>query len=306
MTYLHHESHSYNFISQLHSIFNLSDYSLIFNYSSKNSDEGIFILGNMPHVYMPDKFNIDNLISIYSKNMKEPIIDFVKFDLGGKKIKKKDESISIKINPDIEGIEFPEYYFKYIEDIFFQEYYNKTICQIKDGSTKRLYRIIQCDGKKFGNENIKSFPKITFYIDMNYNFSISFNGEDLFYYKNNKYFFKITEKALEDNFIFGRMLFKKYITILNQDKRQIFFYNDNSNSNNETKSNHQNEFNIEYKILIIIACIVCSLMFFPLGLYFGKKIFTKRKKVAYELNDEYDYSPAENDNKVINGNYENL
>ena len=90
---------------------------------------------------------------------------------------------------------------------------------------------------------------------MNYNFSISFNGEDLFYFKNNKYFFKIKEKALENNLVFGRMLFKKYTTILNFDRRQVFFYIDNSNSNNETKSNPQNEFNLDYKILIIIAYI---------------------------------------------------
>ena len=302
LTYLHHESHSYNFISQLHSIFNLSDYSLIFNYSSKNPDEGIFILGNLPHVYLPNKFNIDNLLSIYSKSMKEPIIDFIKFDLGGKKTEKKDESIAIKIDPDIEGIEFPEYYFKFIEDNFFQKYYDNKICSSQISNTKRLYRIIQCEGgeQKFGKQIIKSFPKLTFYIDMNYNFSISFNGEDLFYFKNNTYFFKITEKGLENNFIFGRMLYKKYTTILNPDKRQIYFYIDNSISNNETKSNPQNEFNIEFKVLIIIACIVCSLLFFPLGIYFGKKIFNKRKKLAYELSDEYDYSPAKNGNEVIN------
>ena len=313
LTYLHQESRSYNFIAQLHTIFNLSDFSIIFNYSSNNPDEGIFIFGNMPHVYAPDKYNIDNVISIYSKSMKEPLIDFIKFDLDGKKIEKKDENIQIKIDPDIEGIEFPEYYFKFFEDSFFQKYYNNNICHSEHGSTKRVYRIIQCDGgegeNKFGNEIIKSFPKLIFDIDMNNNFSISFNGEDLFYFKDNKYFFKIAEKALENNFVLGRMLFKKYITILNPDKRQIYFYNiinsdesGNDNNDDDTKTDSNNGLNIETKILIIIICFACLLIFFPLGVYFGKIIFKKRKKVAYELSDGYDYSPAQDGNEVINDN----
>ena len=67
LTYLHSESRVYNFIAQLYSNFNLSDYSLFFNYSSKNSDEGILIIGNMPHIYLFLFFNFNIYIYI-SKN----------------------------------------------------------------------------------------------------------------------------------------------------------------------------------------------------------------------------------------------
>ena len=60
--YTRKESIDYNFIAQLHSKFNLTDYSFLFNYSSSNFDEGTFIFGNMPHVYLPDRYNIKNLI----------------------------------------------------------------------------------------------------------------------------------------------------------------------------------------------------------------------------------------------------
>ena len=303
LTYLHQESRSYNFIAQLHTIFNLSDFSIIFNYSSNNPDEGIFIFGNMPHVYAPDKYNIDNVISIYSKSMKEPLIDFIKFDLDGKKIEKKDENVQIKIDPDIEGIEFPEYYFKFFEDSFFQKYYNNNICHSEHGSTKRVYRIIQCDGgegeNKFGNEIIKSFPKLTFYIDMNNNFSISFNGEDLFYFKDNKYFFKIIKNKDKDFFTFGRLFFQKYIAIFNFDKKQIYFYKNNikgKDKNDINVNNEDNKSNV-YLILMIIAIIV-AIILFPLGLYLGKKLFEKRNKKAYELNDDdYQYKSSINDGK---------
>ena len=102
---------------------------------------------------------------------------------------------------------------------------------------------------------------------------------------------------MEDYFVFGRMLLKKYTTILNPDKRQIYFYINNENKE-EIKT--QDEPKINYTILIIVACLICIIIFFPLGIYFGKKLFQKRGKLAYELNDGYDYS-SKNENK--NENY---
>ena len=132
----------------------------------------------------------------------------------------------------------------------------------------------------------------------NSNLTITFNGEDLFYKKSKKYFFKIVENALADYFVFGRILLKKYTTVLNPDKRQIYFYINNENKE-EIKA--QNETNINYTILIFVACLICIIIFFPLGIYFGKKLFQKRGKLAYELNDGYDYiSKNENENYLIN------
>ena len=296
--YLHPENSAYNLIAQLYEEFNLSEYSFLFQYNSPNSDEGIFILGNMPHIFSPDKYNINNLNSFYSTKMKEPTLNFNEINIEGYKFQEKYDELEIKINPDIEGLEFPEIYFQKIEKVFFQEYYNKSISHIE--KCDRIYRVIQCDEgeKKFSYKNIKSFPKISFNKNKNSNLTISFNGEDLFYKKDKKYFFKIVGNSLEDYFVFGRILLKKYTTVLNPDKRQIYFY---INKENEEEIKTQNEMNINYKILIIVAFFICIVIFFPLGIYFGKKLFQKRGKLAYELNDGYDYSSKnENENYIIN------
>ena len=282
LTYLHPEISSYNLIAQLYEVFNLSEYSFLFQYSSTNSDEGIFIFGNMPHIFSPEKYNINN-----STKINGPTLNFNVIKIEGYALKENYDELEIKINPDIEGLEFPEIYFQKIEQAFFQEYYNKSICHIE--KCDRIYYVIQCDegDQKFSDKNVKSFPKISFYKNKNSNLTISFNGEDLFYKRNKKYFFKIVENVLEDYFVFGRILLKKYTTVLNPDKRQIYFY---ANSENNDEINTKVQPNINYTILIIAACLICIAIFFPLGIYFGKIIFQKRGKLAYELNDGYDYS----------------
>ena len=298
--YLKHESVGYNFIAQLHRIFNLSEYSFIFNYT--NDNEGLFILGNMPHNYLQEKYSINDLVYIYSNNVKEPIINFleIKIEKEGYTMEMYEEKIKIKINPDVEGIEFPEKLFTKLEEIILNSYYETNICHKE--VYKRIYEIIWCErgDTKFNEKEIKSFPYITFYLDRSTNFSICFNGKDLFYFKENKYFFKIVGNLLGDNINLGRVLLKKYLTIFNQDKRQIYFYksneyNNKNSENNENVMNNQND-----KIIIITACIICAILFFILGIYFGQKYYKKRKKKAYELNDGYDYTSAQDYNVAIN------
>ena len=299
LKYTKTESKEYHFLAQLHSKFNLSEYSFIFNYSNLLNDEGIFIFGDMPHVYLPNKFNIENLIPIKYLGFGEPLFELyeIKIEREGYKIDSKDQQYKMKITSDIEGFEFPENIFVDIEDIFFQNYYIKKICHKQ--LTNRIYNVIYCDkgNGKFEEKDIKAFPNITLYIDKMYNFSVSFNGEDLFYLENNKYFFKIVSNVLETYFVLGRLLFKKYLTIFNLDKKQIYFYTNNMAAPYDQKSEFkENNKNQNIKIIIIVSIIV-ALIFFPLGIYFGKKIFKQRNKKAYELNDGYDYSNQENDEK---------
>ena len=61
----------FNFIKQLYKNLNLSEICYFFNYSI-SSEEGVFIVGNMPHVYLPKKYTIDDLLPLYSSNQKEP------------------------------------------------------------------------------------------------------------------------------------------------------------------------------------------------------------------------------------------
>ena len=255
----------------------------------------------MPHVYLPKKYKYENLISIYSNNFKEPLIecDEILIEREGYKIDSKDIPYNIKINPDIEGFEFPEKLITDLEDIFFEKYLKNQTCHKE--VYNRIYRIIYCDKgvNKFNEKDIKSFPNISFYLGkIPDNFTAIFNGEDLFYFKNDKYFFRIIEYILGSNIILGRIFFKKYLTVFNQDKRQIYFYSDinNNNGGDNGKDPSNNNGSKKSVTFIVISCIISIIIFFPLGIYFGKKIFRQRNRKAYELNDGYDYTAAK-DNK---------
>jgi hypothetical protein len=261
----------------------------------------------MPHAYLPEKYKIEDAIPLYSKNIRVPIITLDEFKIGEKIIDNKGKQLTVKISPDIEGIEMTEYYFKYIEDIFFQKFYdNDNICKSEIIRNNPAYRIILCD-KRFKVNDIKSFPDISIIKDKEYNFSITFSGEDLFYFKDDNYYFKIVSVLLEQDIFLGRILFKKYLTILNPDTKQVYFYFGKEEQKKDgqiiPKGNESQEESEDSKtIIIIIACVVGGIIFFGAGIYIGTKIIKKRMKKAYELNDDYDYKPNTNNNEEFSCN----
>lgn len=294
----------YNFIYQLYKNLSLSEMCYYFNYSAASKEEGIFIVGNMPHIYLPQKYNIDDLLPIYSSNQREPKIYFDEIKIEGYSMEYMDEQLQIMLTPDVEGFEFPEEYFNHIKKFYFQDLINKNICNVEYYNHSQ-YEIIYCyanidDGdEKFGKKNIDNFPNIYFNKYRN-NFSVSFNGNDLFYYKDNKYFFKIIKNIEREFFLFGRIFFQKYIAIFNLDRKQIIFYNNNLQGKDKDDNVTQTNINV----IVIIICVICALMFFPLGVYFGKKLFEKRNKRANELrDDDYQYkAEAENGENEIFSN----
>ena len=300
LTFTNIKYENYNFFHQLYKNLNLSEICYFFNYSV-SSEEGILIVGNMPHVYLPKKYNIDDLLPIYSSNPKEPKIYFNEMKIEGYNMEYTDEQFQVLLTPDIEGLEFPNEYFNHIKKSFFEEYINKNICHIAYYDGKH-YEILYCENnsgdkneEKFGKKNIENFPKIYFNSNNN-DFLVSFIGEELFYFKDNKYFFKIIKNEQREFFVFGRLFFQKYITIFNFDKKQIFFYKNNIKG--EDRNNEGDKINI-YLIFMIISIII-GILLFPLGIFFGKKLFEKRNKKAYELNDDdYQYKSSNNKNEIL-------
>ena len=110
----------YDFIQQLNSNLNLSELSYFFNYSRTSKEEGIFIVGNMPHIYLPKKYNIDELLPIYSSNQREPKIYFDEMKIDGYTMEERDEQFQVMLTPNVEGFEFPEEYYNHIKNFFFQ------------------------------------------------------------------------------------------------------------------------------------------------------------------------------------------
>ena len=281
LAYFHTESKAYNFLGQLHSHFSLLDFTFLFNYTGE--DEGIFIFGNKPHIYLPDKYNESDLFSFYTKYIYEFNLDSVSFYINDNLT---DENIYIKISPDIEGFQFPTNYFNILEKIFFEKYYRQNICK---NEKYKSYSIIYCD-ERLTDEMRESFPEIIFKIT---NITFKFTGKDLFYKYENNFYFIIIERPTLKHFDLGRLFFKKYIIPINPESRQIFFYQNKKKDEKKENIGNKNNDQVESKyIIIIIVLAILFMILFPLGIYLGKKINKKRNKKAYELTDGYDYTPS--------------
>ena len=286
-----------DFISKMNNILNNGNQNFAFHYSTIKKNEGIFIFGDIPHNYFKNKYKEIDLISFYTKTINfEIIMDTITFD--GKEYYSPEEYedknyydyINVEITPNTEGIEFDKYFFNLLITIYFNDYINKNICKVDKTD---MTTIIYCYADKFGKEDINKFPKIVF-SKYKLNFNISFDNKDLFYYKDNKYFLKIYSKiGIYKKFILGRILLKKYLTVFNADKKQIYFYNTKSSEIiNEKKS-----FMEKYGKIILISLLFGLIIFLIIGILIGKLLFKERKKHANEMDDDkYEYQSKNNNN----------
>ena len=146
-------------------------------------------------------------------------------------------------------------------------------------------------------ESIKEFKGIHFKNnDLDKDFFFDYN--DLFIKKNNKYYFLIAFRPSTNvNWIIGYPFFKKYEFVFQPDKKIIGTYisypkgsmNDNGNKTNTS--------------VILLICLVCVLfvVISVLSIFLFKLLKKKlKKKRANELDDNFDYSPPVEDNKIIN------
>ena len=281
-----------DFITKMHNILNTSELNFAFHYSSDKSDDGIFIFGDMPHNYFKDKYNENDIITFYSKSINfEILMDTITFD--GKEYLIEDETfedkyieyISVEITPDYEGIMFDSYYMELLKTIYFNKYIEKDIC--KEGKNDLVTSAIYCYADKFGIEDINKFPKIIL-TKYKTNFNISFENKDLFFYKDNKYFCKIYHTLGQSKQIsLGRIFLKKYLTVFNPDKGQIYFYI-------KKDENNKISFLEKYKNMILIFFIIGLIIVLIVGILIGKIIFKERKKHANELDDKYEYQSKKN------------
>ena len=284
-----------NFIPQVLKNLNISEKSYAFKYTSK--DEGLFLMGDVVHNYLDSEYNESNLVSFYSKiTAWEITLDSI--ILEGYNISAGDiyDYVYVSISPEYEGLVFSEYYIDILNRIYFNDYFKKYICRNESVSTTPSFTIITCDGNEFGKEDIKKFPKITF-PRYRLNFNITFEGEELFYFRDNKYYFKIYKVFSKSRqFIFGKIFLRKYLTIFNPEKKQISFYKTKLRNLEEINNGSQNN----KKIIILLLFLLAILVFLIIGIFIGKQIFEKRKKHANELEDNYLYeTKKDSENEVL-------
>ena len=204
-------------------------------------------------------------------------------------------------------------YFEYINRIFFDELFEKNVCNKIIFYRHDLYSNYTsfgyaCDSnsKLFMDKLNSKFPDLIFYNrDINRNFTLTKN--DLFAYNtknnldNNLYFLIVDGIDDEERWILGIPFLKKYVISYDFDSKRIGYYENYGKINNDESDDKPNEdtnffASIEFKIIIIL---ISAIIIFGLGMLFQKYLKKDRKKRANELNDDYDYEAhyEKNDNK---------
>ena len=276
-----------------------------FNYLNDNYNDilGTLILGDAPHIFAPDKYKEDDEVKVngrYILDIKE--IKFISHSFNFSEINKY---VSLKFNSEF--IKGTLQYKNIIESVFFNELIKVNICRIdyKENLNEKFY-IYSCENNTMMREKLKSFP--TLYFEMkDYNLVFLFNYKELFKEHNNTIYFLIYfDGNTYSNWEIGEIFLRKYITSFNYYSKTISFYRtqiDEINKktdirfpNEEPEENPKKENNEIIVIIIIVVGIVFIVSIIALVLYLVicKKL---RKKKAYELNDDYDYTPT---SKIIN------
>ena len=202
-------------------------------------------------------------------------------------------------------------YKKYIEDIFFNELVKEKVCQYKNLLIEYSIGTYVCNSKSklFLDYYNNIFPDLIFKTD-NIEDELILTKNDLFFYNEynrsdtNIYFIIYFSTIYTTKWMLGRTFFKKYRLSFNSDTSYIVYHKkkieEEKIENNVNNENIKNNNNIIIKIIFIIFLI---LIIFLLGFLFHKSI-TKipRKQKANELEDEFDYSIANDKNRKISNN----
>ena len=185
-------------------------------------------------------------------------------------------------------------YLKFIENTFFNHLIASNICQKNYAGTGwEDYIIFSCNKDDF---NIEKFPNLFFHIKPN-NLTFDISYKELFEQINNKYYFLIVFESYENGFWrFGNPFLKKFTFTYNGDNRQIGFYE----KDNDAKLIKINEKKYKFELtalkiffIIILFVIFIALVIF-ISYYFGKKCNLLRKKLANELDDNFEYVSSSN------------
>jgi hypothetical protein len=264
-----------NFLNNL-KLKNLTE-NYIFSIQYNDDNNGILYLGNYYHQF--DKNYKESDFKIMKVGIPKSQIQWqLYFD----KINIKNESLLLSNAVDLSyefGLILSNLnYYEKINELYFNNYKNE--CEeIKFNND--IYFYIKCSDKI----NIKQFPELNF-INNELNYTIKFNGEELFYkFKGNYYFQIIFKTEHTKNWKFGKIFFKKYQIFFNRDKKIIGLYPYIKKSLN---------FSFSWILVIILIFIIIGILIYV------KKYYTykKRKIRANELIEEFDYEPQNNGSNI--------
>lgn len=300
-----------NFMSTIRNKAHLNKY--LISYAFTSSDKGYLVIGDELYNYDKKKYHESQYKAVYYSiyyslnHHKEIVVDI-----------NNNRNITLNLTYavlqyDLGVIIGTSGYKKIIDELFFNKYISKNICQINtlNLNVTDNYYIYTCNQNNF---DIKQFPKIIF-SSRSYNFEFELNYNDLFVKKyNNKYYFLVLFKAYKEEnntnntdikeiWIMGEPFYKKYDFTLNIEGRMLGFYNPNYDYEEEKEIVISKNKKFNYMIVYVIFGIIILLVLMLLSFYLGMKIKKERKQRANELKeDNYEYVPenTNDENKLIN------
>ena len=238
-------------------------------------ENNLFIIGIQPYEFNKEKYNNINYFSINTLDNDKTSIKFDKIIIGNNKYNLNNNSI-IYFDVNYYGIKGTKEYYNYINKEYFNKYYKNNLCKKEYDNNNNENIIIICNKKI----NINNFPDLSF-ISNHINNSLVLTKNDLFYKKNNKYYFLISfDKYQNDNWSLGLIFMKKYQPIFEEEKNIIRFYINN-------QINYKNH-KIKIKFLLNLFFLFIFLL---LTILLIKYYLNKPRKIhANELEENVEYN----------------
>ena len=134
---------------------------------------------------------------------------------------------------------------------------------------------------------------------MSDNMTFVFEPKDLFYEKDNIYYFLIIYKPIDhitspdSEWLVGTLFLQKYLLAFNRNDRMIYFYK--TTHTNDTSGNDNNGKGLSTKYIVIIVVLSVVLLGIIGALIFYIIKIKPRKKRANELADDFDYQEKQNE-----------
>jgi len=313
-------NNDYNLLYQVKNLINSKKYT--WSPYFINRDEGKLIIGDIIG---------NNKLEFYNENIEDNYLQFGSqycpyWKIGIGKIYIGD--YTKELTNQLFNIDFDSRYISVSEALYNEtkiEYmlFNKEICKEvqtkfeikKTEYVKTTYKTIYCDKEKYLalTDNYKKLKTLKLEFSHLLD-NITFTPQELFLEKDNKLYFFIREheiyskdysdKSIEEPpktdyyFSIGTILFEKYLTVFNNDAKMLSILkhkNDLSNDGENNKEKEKDNATLKIVLICVLGFVLCAIIFVIIGKFFGKKLFSTRKKKANELaDDNFEYTPESN------------
>ena len=281
-----------NLINSLKKNSYITNYVWNLNYTSDN--EGYLVIGEYPHSFDSKNYNKDQLmqVNVYQEAAQKVLWTFY-FDNIQYGDTKVNERRTGKLGAQYGVILAPQNFDQLITKEFFSEYINNKKCERKAYKNKHEYYV--CDE----DIDLSKFKNIEFTLKELSKKPFVLTKDDLFLHSNGKLYFLVTfgiKWKWKYSWTLGKPFMKKYNFLFDQDGKQIFYYDKNFDLGDDNNSVVGNKtFVIMLWIGVFILVIIIGVL-----VYFLTKILKERKKMLYELEDEFDYNSGDNNSNNNN------